>query len=95
MESLLESGGKDTWASIRRLLKRVTNVVVSEFSSAVAGFELDQAIFEEMVQSLQEHCRSLVERKAREEAGKVLVLMKDRLVKNLILQYTFFQQWPF
>ncbi|CAA2954292.1 ROOT HAIR DEFECTIVE 3 homolog 2-like isoform X1 [Olea europaea subsp. europaea] len=80
VESLLESGGKDTWASIRRLLKHVTNVVVSEFSSAVAGFELDQAIFEEMVQSLQEHCRSLVERKAREEAGKVLVLMKDRFV---------------
>ncbi|CAI9771346.1 unnamed protein product [Fraxinus pennsylvanica] len=80
VESLFESGGKDTWASIRRLLKHETNVAVSAFPSAVAGFELDQAIFEEMVQSLQEYSRSLVERKAREEAGKVLVRMKDTFI---------------
>ncbi|KAL2494043.1 Protein ROOT HAIR DEFECTIVE 3-like protein 2 [Forsythia ovata] len=80
VESLFESGGKDTWASIRRLLKRESDVAVSAFSSAIAGFELDQAIFEEMIRSLKEYSRSVVERKAREEASKVLVRMKDRFV---------------
>ncbi|XP_050145057.1 protein ROOT HAIR DEFECTIVE 3 homolog 2-like [Malus sylvestris] len=41
VEALLETGAKDTWASIRKLLNRETKVAVSEFSTAVANFELD------------------------------------------------------
>ncbi|KAM1917397.1 hypothetical protein ACFX13_037004 [Malus domestica] len=41
VEALLETGAKDTWASIRKLLNRETDVAVSEFSTAVANFELD------------------------------------------------------
>lgn len=78
MESLLEAGGKDTWASVRRLLKRETEAAISRFSSAVASFELDQSTFDKMVQNLRDYARSIVEKKSREEAGKVLILMKDR-----------------
>lgn len=78
LEFLLEAGREDTWASIRKLLKRVTEVAVSEFSTTIAGFELDQATVDMMVQTLRNHARNLVEKKAREEAGKVLIRMKDR-----------------
>ncbi|KAI8001095.1 hypothetical protein LOK49_LG09G02582 [Camellia lanceoleosa] len=78
VESLLEASEKDTWSSIRRLLKRETDVAVSEFSSALTGFELDQATFDKMVQNLRDYARSVVEKKCREEAGKVLIRMKDR-----------------
>ncbi|XP_052201410.1 protein ROOT HAIR DEFECTIVE 3 homolog 2 isoform X2 [Diospyros lotus] len=78
VESLLESGRDDSWASIRRILKRETEAAVSEFSSAVSGFELDQSTFNKMVQHLRDYARSVVEKKSREESAKVLILMKDR-----------------
>lgn len=78
VESLLEFGGKDTWPSIRELLRRETETAISGFSTAVAGFELDEETFNKMMQNLKEYARIVVEKKAREEAGKVLILMKDR-----------------
>ncbi|GLT59945.1 hypothetical protein SLA2020_327380 [Shorea laevis] len=78
VEALLEAGGKDTWASIRKLLKHETETAVSEFSTAISGFELDQATIDKMVQNLRDYARNVVEKKAREEAGKVLIHMKDR-----------------
>lgn len=78
VESLIETGGKDTWASIRKLLKRETEAAVSGFSTAIVGFELDQVTFNKMVQNLRDYARSVVEKKAREEAGRVLSRMKDR-----------------
>lgn len=78
VESLFEAGGKDTWLSIRKLLKRETEAVVSELLASVAGFELDEESVERMQQSLRGYARKLVENKAREEAGKVLIRMKDR-----------------
>ncbi|KAK6150198.1 hypothetical protein DH2020_017723 [Rehmannia glutinosa] len=78
LESLFEAGGTNTWASIRSLLKRESNVAASAFSSAIAGYELDQATVDNMVRNLKEYARKLVWRKSREEAGKVLIRMKDR-----------------
>ncbi|XP_057451089.1 protein ROOT HAIR DEFECTIVE 3 homolog 2-like [Lotus japonicus] len=78
VESLFEAGGKDTCLSIRKLLKRETEAVVSEFSTSIAGFELDEETIERMQQSLRDHGRKVVENKAREEAGKILIRMKDR-----------------
>ncbi|MCH85237.1 ROOT HAIR defective 3 GTP-binding family protein, partial [Trifolium medium] len=78
VESLFETGGKDTWPSIRKLLKRETEAVVSEFSDCVAGFFLEEKTVEKMKQSLRDYARKLVENKAREEAGKVMYRMKDR-----------------
>ena len=78
MESLLEFGGKDTWPSIRKLLRRETDAAISGFSTAVSGFELDEETFNKMVQNLKDYATTMVEKKAREEAGKVLIRMKDR-----------------
>ncbi|KAK4491519.1 hypothetical protein RD792_002270 [Penstemon davidsonii] len=78
LESLFESCGTDSWATIRRLLKRESDVAVSAFLYAIAGFELDQDTADKMVHNLKEYAIKLVERKAREEAGKVLIRMKDR-----------------
>lgn len=78
VESLFEAGGKDTWLSIRELLKRETEIAVSEFSASVAGFELDEETVGRMQQSLRDYARKVVENKARDEAGKILIRMKDR-----------------
>ena len=78
MQSLFEKGGNDTWLSIRKLLKRETEVAVSEFVARVAGFDLERETVEKMQQDLREYARELVVNKAREEAEKVLIRMKDR-----------------
>ncbi|XP_027339093.1 protein ROOT HAIR DEFECTIVE 3 homolog 2 isoform X2 [Abrus precatorius] len=78
VESLFEAGGKDTWLSIRELLKRETAAAVSEFSASITGFELDEETVERMQQSLRDYARKVVENKAREEAGKIMIRMKDR-----------------
>lgn len=78
VESLFEAGGKETWPSIRTLLKRETETAVRDFLDVVTGFELDHATIDGMVQNLKDYGQSLVEKKAREEAAKVLIRMKDR-----------------
>ncbi|MBA0778309.1 hypothetical protein Gotri_006184 [Gossypium trilobum] len=78
VESLFDNAGRDTWASIRKLLTRETGIAVSEFSAAISSFELDQSTVEKMLQDLKDYARNVVEKKAREEAGKVLIRMKDR-----------------
>jgi len=78
VESLLEAGQKDTWASVRELLKGETHVAVAKLSTNIAGFELDQATVDKMVQKLRDYERDLVEKKAREKAGEVLIRMKAR-----------------
>ncbi|XP_054777349.1 protein ROOT HAIR DEFECTIVE 3 homolog 2 isoform X2 [Prosopis cineraria] len=78
VESLLEAGGKDTWFSIRKLLKRETEAAISEFLAAIDGFELDKKSIDQMEQNLRDYARKVVENKAREEAGKILIRMKDR-----------------
>ena len=74
IESLLEAGGKDSWASIRNLLKRETETAASELSSAIVGFELDQETVKTMVQNLRDYARNVVEKKAREEAGNIIFI---------------------
>lgn len=75
---MFEAGGKETWPSIKTLLKRETETAVTDFLDVVTGFELDQATIDAMVQKLKEYSRSLVEKKSREEAAKILIRMKDR-----------------
>uniref|UniRef100_A0A1D1Y028 Protein ROOT HAIR DEFECTIVE 3 homolog n=1 Tax=Anthurium amnicola TaxID=1678845 RepID=A0A1D1Y028_9ARAE len=78
VESLFEAAENDTWASIRKLFDRETGAAVLRFSDNLLGFELDQVTSEKMIKNLKEFARSIVERKAREEAGKVLIRMKDK-----------------
>ncbi|KAF9594315.1 hypothetical protein IFM89_030444, partial [Coptis chinensis] len=77
VESLLDVFGRDTWASIRRLLRCETESALPKFSTSLSGFELDQATYNGMVLDLRQFARSLVEKKAKEEAGKVLIRIHD------------------
>ncbi|XP_062197057.1 protein ROOT HAIR DEFECTIVE 3 homolog 2-like [Phragmites australis] len=78
VQSRLETGEKDSWASIRRVYRRETENAALAFSTSLSEFELDQTTSNKMVSDLREHARSIVEMKAREEAGNVLLHMKER-----------------
>ncbi|KAG2658546.1 hypothetical protein PVAP13_1KG302010 [Panicum virgatum] len=78
VEALLDSASEDTWPAIRKLLQRETKAVVSGLESALSAFELDEASEKDLLAKLENHGRSVVESKAKEEAGRVLIRMKDR-----------------
>ncbi|KAG1347728.1 putative protein ROOT HAIR DEFECTIVE 3 [Cocos nucifera] len=76
--SLFDAAGRDTWASIRKLYKREMENALSGLSTSLSGFELEVGKFDTMVANLEEYGRNVVEKKARDEAGKALMHMKDR-----------------
>ncbi|XP_022846900.1 protein ROOT HAIR DEFECTIVE 3-like [Olea europaea var. sylvestris] len=78
VEALLDGASDDTWPAIRKLLRRETETAVAEFASALSGFEMDEETREKMILRLKDRARGLVEAKAKEEAGRVLIRMKDR-----------------
>ncbi|KAL6654029.1 hypothetical protein ACP70R_007494 [Stipagrostis hirtigluma subsp. patula] len=78
VQSILETGERDSWASIRRIYRRETENAAAALSASLSEFELDQTISNKMVSDLREHARSVVQMKAREEAGNVLMRMKER-----------------
>ncbi|KAI3949010.1 hypothetical protein MKW98_021616 [Papaver atlanticum] len=79
VECLFESAGSDTWALIRKLVRREKETALSKLTTALNGFELDQETFDQMVQNQRDFANTLVEKKAREKARNVLIHMKDRL----------------
>ncbi|XP_066331758.1 LOW QUALITY PROTEIN: protein ROOT HAIR DEFECTIVE 3-like [Miscanthus floridulus] len=78
VEALLDSASEDTWPDIRKLLQCETKAAISGLESALSAFELDEATEKELLVKLENHGRSVVESKAKEEAGRVLIRMKDR-----------------
>ncbi|KAK7349247.1 hypothetical protein VNO77_06459 [Canavalia gladiata] len=78
VEALLDGASSDTWPSIRNLFRRETKSAVSGFSAALAGFDMDEETTQKMILSLEDYAMGIVEGKAREEAGRVLIRMKDR-----------------
>ena len=78
VEALLDGATNETWPSIRKLLWRETESAVSGLSSALSGFDMDEQTKDKMLTSLEDYARGVVEAKAREEAGRVLIRMKDR-----------------
>lgn len=78
IDALLEGASSDTWPAIRNLLKRETESAVSGISSALSGFDIDEETRTNMITSLEDYARGVVEAKAREESGRVLIHMKDR-----------------
>ena len=78
MEALLEGGRDDTWPAIRKLLRNETETVLSEFYSALSGFEMDEQSNEDMILILMKYARGVIEGKTREEAERVLYHMKER-----------------
>ncbi|KAL6559965.1 Cell wall protein rhd3 [Orobanche gracilis] len=78
VEALLDGASDDTWPAVRKLLRHETETAVSGFSSALAGFEMDEVANDKMLSKLEDHARGLVETKAKEQSGEVLIRMKDR-----------------
>ncbi|KAK9734516.1 hypothetical protein RND81_04G144800 [Saponaria officinalis] len=78
IEALLDSANDETWPSIRKLLQRETQSAVSGLASDLDGFDLDKQTRDKMLAKLEVYARGVVEAKAKEEAGKVLLRMKER-----------------
>ncbi|KAF5745491.1 Root hair defective 3 GTP-binding protein (RHD3) isoform 2 [Tripterygium wilfordii] len=78
VEALLDGANTETWPAIRKLLRHETESGVSGLSSALSGFEMDEHAKEKILSSLENYARVVVEAKAKEEAGRVLIRMKDR-----------------
>ncbi|KAL3720855.1 hypothetical protein ACJRO7_005632 [Eucalyptus globulus] len=78
VEALLEGANNETWSAIRKLLSRETESAVTGLSGALSGFDLDEQSKEKMLLAIRDTARGMVEAKAREKAGGVLALMKDR-----------------
>ena len=78
VEALLDGANSDTWPSIRKLLKHEIEPSVLGFTAALDGFDMEEETRKNMILSLQDFAKGVVEGKAREEAGRVLIRMKDR-----------------
>ncbi|WOG89372.1 hypothetical protein DCAR_0208610 [Daucus carota subsp. sativus] len=78
VEALLDGASDDTWPAIRKLLQRESEIAISGFSSALSAFEMDEHDKDSMLYSLEDYARGIVEGKAKEEAGRVMIRMKDR-----------------
>lgn len=78
VEGLLDGAGDDTWPAMRKLLQRETDTALTGFSTALSGFEMDEQTKDSMVLGLKDYARGVVEAKTKEEAGRVLIRMKDR-----------------
>ncbi|XP_021716440.1 LOW QUALITY PROTEIN: protein ROOT HAIR DEFECTIVE 3 [Chenopodium quinoa] len=78
VEALLDGANDETWPSIKKLLRRETQSAVSGLANDLSGFDLDEVTRDKMVARLEDYARGVVEGKAKEEAGKILIRMKDR-----------------
>lgn len=78
VEALLDGASNETWPAIRKLLRRETEAAVSGLSGALSGFDMDEQTKDKMLATIEDYARGMVEAKAREEAGRVLIGMKDR-----------------
>ncbi|KAF2323552.1 hypothetical protein GH714_036065 [Hevea brasiliensis] len=78
VEALLDGANSETWSAIRKLLRCETESAVAGLSSALTGFDMDEQTKDKMLTSLENYARGVVEAKAKEEAGRVLIRMKDK-----------------
>ena len=78
VEALLDGASSETWPAIRKILKKETQSAVSGFSDALSGFDMYEETKNKMLSNLEDYARGVVEAKAKEEAGRVLMRMKDR-----------------
>jgi protein SEY1 len=85
VESLFDAADQTTWQSIRNIYKRETDAILPEFLNNLCQFEMEYAPAEEMVSKLKDYARSVVESKAKEESSKVLIHMKERLIKFFVI----------
>ncbi|KAH8514521.1 hypothetical protein H0E87_007382, partial [Populus deltoides] len=78
VEALLDGANSETWSAIKKLLLRETESAVAGFCNAIFGFDMDEQSKDKLIASLENYGRGVVEAKAREESGRVMIRMKDR-----------------
>uniref|UniRef100_M4EF29 GB1/RHD3-type G domain-containing protein n=1 Tax=Brassica campestris TaxID=3711 RepID=M4EF29_BRACM len=78
VEALLDGANDEAWPAIRKLLKREAKLAVYGLSDALSGFDMDKETQNKMLTDLENYARGIVETKAKEEAGRALMRMKDR-----------------
>lgn len=78
MEALLDSASVETWPSIRKLLQRETKSAVSGFSNDLSNFDIDEQTKIKMISKIEDCATNVVETKAKDEASRALIRMKDR-----------------
>lgn len=76
--SLLDAATPDTWPAISRLLEQEVEAATLRLSEAISGYKPSKEEQASMLSSLARHGRNIVEKKAREEAGRAIIRMKDR-----------------
>ncbi|XP_052305077.1 protein ROOT HAIR DEFECTIVE 3 isoform X1 [Populus trichocarpa] len=76
--ALLDGATSETWPAIKKLMQRETESAVAGISNALSGFDMDKQSKDKILTSLENYAKGVVEAKAREEAGRVLILMKER-----------------
>ncbi|XP_016648893.1 PREDICTED: protein ROOT HAIR DEFECTIVE 3 homolog 1-like [Prunus mume] len=79
VEVLLKQANNMTWPTIRSRLREAE----SDFSGravAISGFDMDEQTKAKINASLEKYVRRMVEDKAKEEAGRVLIHMKERFI---------------
>ncbi|KAI5602820.1 hypothetical protein BDE02_01G179600 [Populus trichocarpa] len=76
--ALLDGATSETWPAIKKLMQRETESAVAGISNALSGFDMDKQSKDKILTSLENYAKGVVEAKAREEGGRVLILMKER-----------------
>ncbi|KAK4774858.1 hypothetical protein SAY86_009793 [Trapa natans] len=78
IEALLDEANNESWPAIKKLFQQETESAISGLSNDLSGLDVDKETMDNMLVSLQDCARGIVEAKAKEEAGRVLLRMKDR-----------------
>ncbi|KAA8541377.1 hypothetical protein F0562_025353 [Nyssa sinensis] len=79
---IFDSAGYDTWQKIRELLGRKAESAVSGFSVALSAFDMDEQTKGELLVTLKDYANTVVEAKAKEGAGRILISMKDKFAAS-------------
>ena len=78
VKEFLRSAQSNTWEAIETLLVCETIAAVADLKYGLSDLGLDEATVKELLSTLENHGKSVVESKAREEAARILIRMKDR-----------------
>ncbi|KAL6285484.1 hypothetical protein ACE6H2_009874 [Prunus campanulata] len=80
VEALLKQANNMTWPTIRRRLREAHESAFSGSAAEISGFDMDEQTKAKIDASLEKYVRRMVEDKAKEEAGRVLIHMKERFI---------------
>ncbi|KAJ7522279.1 hypothetical protein O6H91_18G004300 [Diphasiastrum complanatum] len=76
--SLLDAASADTWQALRKLFEHEVGVAKLDMSVAISEFEPDDLEESKLLTAVESYGRSIIEKKAKEEAAQALIHMKDR-----------------